>query len=601
MNAIMTITQGVEEIKKKAGPKAGALAQMHLRGVRVPYTAFVPAAVYRDFIDLTGLLSRILLELGRKSFEEMRWEELWDAALRIRNMFLNARLPSHIEDELRGSIPHHFPEKPVAVRSSAAAEDTAGASFAGLHESFLNLRIIDEILKHIVLVWASLWSDAALLYRQELQLDIRTSAMAVIVQEMIVGEKSGVAFGVSPHKSSEAIIESVYGLNKGLVDGDVEPDRWFLDRKTGKILSQAPAHRDRIIGPSGGGVKMVDLAPEKRDVPPLTEDEIKNIFKILQQLQGIFASPQDVEWTIKDDNLFVLQSRAVTVSASKNDDGNRAWYMSLRKSYHNLLELGSRIENELLPKMRHDSEKLGRVELEKLSDIDLAKEIEWRRSVHDQWREVYWDDFIPYAHGARLFGQVYNNRMHPKDPYEFVDLLTSGPMKSLERNNLLQNLAQKVGKSPDVTTVEDFRENGELMREFDDLVRFFSEVSHNFMGDENDKENLMELLIEMASSSPEKQTPGNKNVQVLARKFVESFPDEDLDYADGLFQLGRKSYQLRDDDNIYLGRIESQLNRALEEGRKRLGQKCDDPRACQNIEEVMTALKHKGYIPKKEA
>jgi pyruvate,water dikinase len=364
MNVLMTIDHGIEEIKKEAGPKAGALAQMHLRGVRVPHTAFIPAAVYREFIDHTGLHGRILLELGRKSFEEMRWEELWDAALRIRNMFVNAPLPSHIEDELRKSIRHHFPAMPVAVRSSALAEDTAGASFAGLHESFLNLRQIDEILKHIVLVWASLWSDAALLYRQELQLDIRTSAMAVIVQEMIVGEKSGVGFGVSPHKSSEAVIESVYGLNKGLVDGDVEPDRWILDQKTGKILSRVTAPRDRIIGLSKGGVKMVDLPHDKRAVPPLTGGEIKHIFEMLQRLQGIFASPQDVEWTIIDDKLFVLQSRAVTVSADKKNDGNRAWYMSLRKSYNNLQKLGSRIENELLPQLRQDAEKLGEVDLE---------------------------------------------------------------------------------------------------------------------------------------------------------------------------------------------------------------------------------------------
>ncbi len=138
------------------------------------------------------------------------------------------------------------------------------------------------------------------------------------------------------------------------------------------------------------------------------------------------------------------------------------------------------------------------------------------------------------------------------------------------------------------------------MREFDAFVRSFSELSHNFTGDESNRGKLIELLIEMASSSHKKHLSGNKNVKSLARKFIESFPDEDRDYADGLLKLGRKSYRLRDDDNIYLGQIESQLNRAVEEGRKRLGQKCEDPRACLNIDEVLTALKHKEYVPIKE-
>jgi pyruvate,water dikinase len=190
--------------------------------------------------------------------------------------------------------------------------------------------------------------------------------------------------------------------------------------------------------------------------------------------------------------------------------------------------------------------------------------------------------------------------MQPKDPYEFIDLLTSGPMKSLERNKLLQNLALKVGKSPEVKTVEDFRKNTQLMKEIDAFVMSFSELSHNFMRDENERGDLMELLIEMASRPYKKLASDNKNVKSLAMKFIESFPDEDRDYADGLLQLGRKSYRLRDDDNIYLGRIESQLNRAALEGRKRLGQQCDEPRACLNVEEVITALKHKEYVPKKE-
>jgi phosphoenolpyruvate synthase/pyruvate phosphate dikinase len=102
----------------------------------------------------------------------------------------------------------------VVVRSSGIGEDSAGVSFAGLHESFVNLRGVGAILEHIRLVWASLWSDRALLYRQGLGLDIEHSAMPVVLQDLIQGDRSGVAFSKNPNDPAQAVIEAVYGLNQ---------------------------------------------------------------------------------------------------------------------------------------------------------------------------------------------------------------------------------------------------------------------------------------------------------------------------------------------------------------------------------------------------
>jgi pyruvate,water dikinase len=142
----------------------------------------------------TGLRERILLELHRKDFKEMRWEEIWDCATRIRNMFLTKPLPDDLAQEIRAAIGDRFRDKSVAVRSSAPEEDDAKSSFAGLHESYINVTGVESILKHIRLVWASLWSDAALLYRQEIGLDVEKSSMAVVIQETVVGSRSGVVF-----------------------------------------------------------------------------------------------------------------------------------------------------------------------------------------------------------------------------------------------------------------------------------------------------------------------------------------------------------------------------------------------------------------------
>ena len=146
---------------------------------------------------------------------------------------------------LRRLLAPHVPE-PCVVRSSAPGEDSHHASFAGLHASFVNVVGLEAVLDHIKLVWASLWSDAALLYRRELGLDVRKSTMGVVVQEMELGKNRGVVFGQNPQDASQAVIEAVYGLNQGLVDGTVEPDRWLRTGKPGKILDYRPATKGEI-------------------------------------------------------------------------------------------------------------------------------------------------------------------------------------------------------------------------------------------------------------------------------------------------------------------------------------------------------------------
>ena len=206
----------------------------------------------RRTIEATGLRARILFELDRKDFADMRWEELWDAALRIRSLFLATPLPDDLRAALAQPLAARFGEVATVVRSSAPGEDAADASFAGLHESYVNVRGVDDILEHVRLVWASLWSDAALLYRRELGLDPRRSVMAVVVQEIVAGERSGVAFSCHPDNDRQALIEAVHGLNQGLVDGVVEPDRWTLDRRDGALLRTPSGGASRDDDDGGG-------------------------------------------------------------------------------------------------------------------------------------------------------------------------------------------------------------------------------------------------------------------------------------------------------------------------------------------------------------
>ena len=244
---------------KVFGGKAAALRRLQEAGAKVPAALCISAEAYKHFIRQSGLQEKIQLELHRKNFSDMRWEEIWDAALRIRSLFLRHGMPEDLGREISNAVARNFAENSVVVRSSAPEEDAAATSFAGLHESFVNIRGTGPVLEHVKLVWASLWSDRALLYRQELGLDIARSTMAVVVQELVAGEVSGVTFSVNPADAAEGLVEAVYGLNQGLVDGAVEPDRWVLSRKKKTVKEHYSPRREKFMAPQGDAVMLLDL------------------------------------------------------------------------------------------------------------------------------------------------------------------------------------------------------------------------------------------------------------------------------------------------------------------------------------------------------
>lgn len=160
MNWILTPLEVRPDHRNRIGPKAYALSLLAREGFNIPDTLFLTVDGYNAFVNAAGLRERILLELNRKKFKDMRWEEIWDCATRIRHIFLKKQITGPLQSYLTEKIQSHFSEKTLAIRSSAPDEDASGSSFAGLHESFVNVRGTSSILDHIRLVWTSLWSDA---------------------------------------------------------------------------------------------------------------------------------------------------------------------------------------------------------------------------------------------------------------------------------------------------------------------------------------------------------------------------------------------------------------------------------------------------------
>jgi phosphohistidine swiveling domain-containing protein len=575
MNLVMRLGEVRDDDRHEVGGKGFALSRLARAGMRVPGAVCIPAEAYRQYVATTRLNERILFELNRKRFQDMRWEEIWDAALRIRNLFLTTPLPEDLRYVLHEAMIREFPTQPVAVRSSAPGEDSSTVSFAGLHESYVNVKNSANILDHIRLVWASLWSDRALMYRRELGLDVERSAMAVVVQELLTGDRSGVVFGESPNDEQQAVIEAVHGLNQGLVDGTVEPDRWILGRRTGRIISHIPATRSLAMVVAAEGVRLAPLPADKASLPPLSVEETASIYQLAMDAESVFGSPQDVEWTIAEERLFALQSRPITTSRGSEGPDERPWYLSLRRSFDNLQVLRRRIEEEDLPGMEAEAARLAQVDVSLLSDSQLAEEIDRRLRIQDQWLAVYRRDCIPFAHGMRLFGQFYNDAIHPTDPFEFVALLATSPMISVRRNLMLDEMASEIREDPALRERLERGDgiDGAFPYRLDAFLDDFGDLLSSLSADdtrEAQRRQLLTLLLEMAERTTPPSAPANRDVDRLERDFLERLKEEKRSYGEALLELGRASYRLRDDDNTYLGRVEGQMRIAVGEGQRRL-------------------------------
>ena len=555
---IISINELNEKYTNTAGEKAVNLSKLYSLGYCIPRGSILLNTAYMRFISETGLMNKIKMELSRRNIDNMRWEELWDASLRIRNLFLTTPFPKDLYRELRQKL-LIYEGTVVAVRSSAPGEDSLKSSFAGLHESFINISGVDSIINHIRLVWASLWSDKALLYRNELGLDVYQSSMAVIVQEMINGDVSGLGFSINPSGKDEVVIEAVRGLNQFLVDGKVDPERWILSRENCNVL-------DYKRGESPYNEKI------------LSKRRLNDVFSAIIKINFSYGIPVDIEWTIKNDTLFLLQVRPITTvkDSDKNEkpwtkEDKRPWYKSLTKSFASMQKLRRHIEEEILPGMQTAASTIRKIDPNLLSTKDLSDEIIRRYCIYEKWRNVYWEELIPFAHGIRLFGQLYNDTVKPKDPYEFTQLLSSQSMLSVTRNGYFASLIELIRNDRKLYNIIQNKDYENLSLDFKDLLTGFLEVYGNAMFEgrpifKNRKKLLSWLLKTADSNYHYKSSDKNNSREFLEKKFIEFFDENQKNAVADVIDLARASWKLRDDDNIYLADLESALYEAVDIG-----------------------------------
>ncbi|MFI2565237.1 PEP/pyruvate-binding domain-containing protein [Paenarthrobacter sp. NPDC018779] len=238
-------------------------------------------------------------------------------AARARSLVLDAGIPPEVARQVRAAYLALGTDVPVAVRSSATAEDLAFASFAGQQDTFLNVVGVDSVLDAVSKCWASLWTDRAVSYRSTNGIDHSTVALAVVVQEMVQSATAGVMFTANPvtGRRREAVIDASPGLGEAVVSGAVNPDQYVVDIQSGRILKCTLGDRQvEIRSVAGGGTERVEQ--ETSEAPPepcLSDGQVKALAALGQRVEEHYDVPQDTEWAIDQaGKLWLTQARPIT-------------------------------------------------------------------------------------------------------------------------------------------------------------------------------------------------------------------------------------------------------------------------------------------------
>lgn len=308
------------------GGKGASLGEMKKAGLPVPNAFVVTAGTFRKYIEGTGIKDEIFEILDNTEVDDSKM--LRKSSEKIKNIILKTDMPEKFRDEIflayeEISKDADDKEEFVAIRSSATAEDLPDASFAGQQETFLNVKSKEQVLKMIKKCWASLYTGRAIFYREKQDFDHHDVNIAVIVQKMINAEKAGVIFTSHPTTGrDEVIIESGWGLGEGVVSGSVSPDQYIARKDTLDIERKEVSTKNTMYvrDPETGETEKIEVPEDKKNLSTLSDSEIKRLVKLADRVEEHYNSPQDVEWAIKDGEVFMLQSRPITTISEDREN-----------------------------------------------------------------------------------------------------------------------------------------------------------------------------------------------------------------------------------------------------------------------------------------
>ncbi len=324
-----------------AGGKGASLGEMYQNKFPVPPGFVVSANSFNYFISKNGIKEMIYEILENLDRDDT--EKLHKASKEVRELIEKQEMPKDLEEEILESYKILGSEKVdergvsatalqilknaqepifVSVRSSATTEDLVDASFAGQQESFLNVKGDASLIDHVKRCFSSLYTPRAIFYRSKKGFSEREALLAVVVQKMIDSEKSGVVFSKNPIRSDESIaIEAVFGLGEGIVSGRIKPDNYVVSNNL-KIEDVKVADKKiAVVRAASGENGIAKLNRERSNQQVLTNGEILEVADFAQKLEKHYGKPQDIEFAVETNKVYILQSRPITTVHKEQKEG----------------------------------------------------------------------------------------------------------------------------------------------------------------------------------------------------------------------------------------------------------------------------------------
>ena len=301
-----------------AGGKGANLGEMTRAGLPVPAGFVVTAEAYLEAMEEAGVRGELQAVFADASLHADDVVALARAADRLRALVRKAGVPTSVADAVVAAYHRLGTDVPVAVRSSATAEDTAGTSFAGMHETYANVVGDSSVLDRLVDCWASLYGERVISYRASRGLTAEP-AIAVVVQKLVDAERAGVMFTADPSTGdrSRVVIEAAFGLGEVVVGGQVEPDTYVLTKDGPYLLETRIGCKSHKIVRGDSGVVRVELGKDEAMQRVLTDAEIVKLARLgIEVVARYDGEPQDIEWAIAGDETFLVQSRPITTLTS---------------------------------------------------------------------------------------------------------------------------------------------------------------------------------------------------------------------------------------------------------------------------------------------
>src|SRR5918992_6338385 len=354
-DANVTYTVRLDEVGKDdialAGGKGANLGELSRAGLPVPPGYVVTTRAYDAFVESNDIGDLIVGRASATRAEDPAgFEEVSEG---VRALFSGGRVPQEMADEIHAAYQElgEDGQTAVAVRSSAPAEDLAGASFAGQQETYLNVRGADALLEAVENCWASLWTARAMAYRTRQGIDPATVSLAVVVQRMVESEAAGVMFTANPSngRRNELTISAAWGLGESVVSGTVTPDSIVVEKGSGRVLSRETSDKQVTTVYSGRGTEERPVPEARRRQPVLDDGAAAELARYGKRIEDHYGTPQDIEWALAGGEFFVVQARTITALPEPMADPPTNWSVPDPKGFYVRASIVEQMPDPLSP------------------------------------------------------------------------------------------------------------------------------------------------------------------------------------------------------------------------------------------------------------